>query len=217
MVPYVWWFVHSGIQFSLFPFIYFHLYAFAIVTLLFVSLSPFFFSFFWVSVMNACSLDIVDFCDDASTELINMASGLATRGSDEVRFPPPFSVEEYLRCYRRNLDARRFSILPPGSRMTLSLHDSTPGTVVHGWTTRWKHWGGRRPVVAMVTIQISTCRSLTVVKRSSTKGAWQSSFLAWLMLLKCRNGRMCHCGAAIPSCAVTGSARELLLGAQYWF
>lgn len=70
------------------------------------------------------------FCKNASTELINMAGGSATRGDDEVRFPPPFSVVEYTRCYRTSWDARQFSMFPPWSGMNSSLHDSTCGTAV---------------------------------------------------------------------------------------
>lgn len=74
---------------------FFHLYASAFVTILYVSLFSFssfskLVSLFWVSVMKASSSDILEFYDDTSTELINRANdsgvGVVMGGVSRRRF-----------------------------------------------------------------------------------------------------------------------------------
>lgn len=85
-------------------FLFFYLYVLPIYPLSFLFIS--------VRAMTPYSSDVINVVDDAGTATINMASG-SVPGADDLCFPLPLVVAEYISRYKKSKDAWRSSTLPP--------------------------------------------------------------------------------------------------------
>lgn len=85
--------------------------------------------------------------DEFSTDSISFMNTVANVpvGAREVlRYPRPYSVDEYISQYIALLDARRFGILPVFQDLTANPVIGEHETAYAGWFLRINHWGGRR-------------------------------------------------------------------------
>lgn len=83
-----------------------------------------------------------DLCLDMCAKSVpekTAASNTAVGAGGTLRFPPPYSVDEYIRRWWSGLDARRCAFLPAGSTLKVMAVRVERETRYAGWWRRWEH------------------------------------------------------------------------------
>lgn len=95
--------------------------------------------------------DDFDLFDDVLTDIVFSLGTLGEQSigaGREPRYPPPYTVEKYIRFHMPNIDVLQFSIISLRQKFTMHVGYEEPETAYAGSYQRWKHWGRRRDQTA---------------------------------------------------------------------